>query len=311
MRSRAVPIVASFLFALATAPGTRAADVPIVDAHSQVDHEVDLGKVIELMNRAGVVRTILSARGRVTPEEIASFAGRHPERITPAVRTKGWPYARNEARYYRNLQRQLAMPEFRAMAEVILWHAKKGDKAPEWIVSLEAEQAQAALKAAITRGWPFIAHYEFAAAGEARPRIMADFEAALTAHRAHPFVLIHMGQLPAGEARRLIGTHPNLYFLVSHSNSVTVPRSRQPWINMFEGGRLTAPWKKLIMQHPNRFVLNFDNVFVEHWGDFYLEQVKLWRGALKDLPEEVAHAVAHGNAERLWRLPPAQLAAPR
>lgn len=311
MLSGAVSIVTSLLFAVAVAPGARSADVPIIDAHSQVDHDVDLAKVVELMNRAGVVRTILSARGRVSPEEIASFAAGHPDRITAAVRTKGWPYARNEARYYRNLQRQLAMPEFRAMAEVILWHAKKGDKAPEWIVSLEAEQAQAALKAAITRGWPFIAHYEFAAAGEARQRLMAEFEAALTAHRAHPFVLIHMGQLPPEEARRLIGTHPNLYFLVSHSNSVTVPRSRQPWINMFEGDGLATPWKNLIMQHPNRFVLNFDNVFAEHWGDFYLEQVKLWRGALKELPEEVARAVAHGNAERLWRLPSAQLAAPR
>lgn len=311
MPSRAVPIVAVLLFALAATPGARAADVPIVDAHSQVDHEVDLAKVIELMNRAGVVRTILSARGRVTPEEMASFAARHPDRITAAVRTKGWPYARNEAKYYGDLQKQLAIPEFRAMAEVILWHAKKGGKAPEWIVSLKADQAQAALKAAIDRGWPFIAHYEFAAAGEARPRLMAEFEAALTAHRGHPFVLIHMGQLPAEEARRLIAAHPNLYFLVSHSNSVTVPRSQQPWINMFEGHRLAAPWKRLMLQHPDRFVLNFDNVFAEHWGDFYLEQVKLWRGALKELPEDVAHAVAHGNAERLWCLPPAQLAAPR
>jgi predicted TIM-barrel fold metal-dependent hydrolase len=306
-----VSVVASLLVAVAVAPGARAADVPIIDAHSQVDHEVDLAKVIELMNRAGVVRTILSARGRVTTEETAAFAARHPHRITAAVRTKGWPYARNEARYYRDLQKQLAMPEFRAMAEVILWHAKKGDKAPEWIVSLKAEQAQAALKAAIGRGWPFIAHYEFAAAGEARPRLMAEFEAALTSHRGHPFVLIHMGQLPPEEARRLIATHPNLYFLVSHSNSVTVPRSQQPWINMFEGDRLAAPWKSLILQYPDRFVLNFDNVFAEHWGDFYLEQVKLWRGALKELPEEVANAVAHGNAERLWRLPPAQLTAPR
>lgn len=311
MRSRAVPIVASLVFALATAPGAQAADVPIIDAHSQVDHEVDLAKVIELMNRAGVVRTILSARGRVTPEEMASFATRHPECISPAVRTKGWPYARNEAKYYRELQKQLAMPEFRAMAEVILWHAKKGDKAPEWVVSLKAEQAQAALKAALDRGWPFIAHYEFAAAGEARPRLMAEFEAALTTHRGHPFVLIHMGQLPAGEARRLIATHPNVYFMVSHSNSVSVPHSQQPWINMFEGDRLAAPWKSLILQYPDRFVLNFDNVFAEHWGDFYLKQVKLWRGVLKELPEEVAHALAHGNAERLWRLPPAQLAAPR
>lgn len=292
--------------AFAAAQGARADEISIIDAHSQVDHNVDLAMVIELMNQAGVARTILSARGRIKPTEIASFAARHPDRITAAVRTKGWPYVRNEPKYYRQLKKQLAMPEFRAMAEVILWHAKKGNKAPEWLVSINAEQAQAAFQAALVRRWPFIAHYEFAAAGPARSKLMAEFEAAMTAHTRQPFVLIHLGQLPAAEAQRLISSHGNVYFMVSHSNSVSVRHSRQPWVNMFEHDRLAPQWKALIIRHPDRFVLNFDNVFAEHWGEFYLEQVKLWRGALNDLPVEVAHAVAHGNAERLWRLPVAR-----
>ena len=36
-----------------------------------------------------------------------------------------------------------------------------------------------------------------------------------------------------------------------------------------------------------------------------MQQVDLWRKALGKLPDEVAHAVAHGNAERLWKLAPA------
>ena len=75
---------------------------------------------------------------------------------------------------------------------------------------------------------------------------------------------------------------------------------------MFEGKRLLADWKKLMIEHPDRFILGFDNVWPEHWSQYYLDQIKLWREAIKELPLEVAHAFAHGNAERLWRLPPAR-----
>ncbi len=58
--------------------------------------------------------------------------------------------------------------------------------------------------------------------------------------------------------------------------------------------------------HPDRFILAFDNVWEDNWGEYYLSQIRSWRKALGDLPPDAAHAVAHRNAERLWRLPPAK-----
>ena len=89
------------------------------------------------------------------------------------------------------------------------------------------------------------------------------------------------------------------------------------WILEFTGGAvgqmaadspsiLATEWKQLTVKYPERFILGFDNVWPEHWGKFYLDQVALWRGAIRDLPAEVPHAFAHGNAERLWRLPPSR-----
>ena len=71
---------------------------------------------------------------------------------------------------------------------------------------------------------------------------------------------------------------------------------------MFSGEHLSADWKQLIIEYPDRFILGLDNVWSEHWGQPYLDQVELWREAIKDLPLEVTHAFAHGNAERLWNL---------
>ena len=45
-------------------------------------------------------------------------------------------------------------------------------------------------------------------------------------------------------------------------------------------------------------------VWSDQWQRLYVEEAARWRDALADLPEDVAHALAHGNAERLWRLPP-------
>lgn len=281
-----------------------AAPLPLIDAHSQVDEGVNLNKVIPLMDKAGVARTLLSARGRVEPEALAALAGKHPGRIVPSVRTKGEAYASNRSGYYRLLERQLGMPQFGALAEVILWHAQKGDRAPQWIVPLDSPQAQAALRAALERGWPFIAHYEFAAMGGQKEALLRQFEGLAAKHPEHPFALIHMGQLPPADARRLIGAHKNIHFLTSHSNPVVIRLSKQPWVDLFEGDRIAPAWRELILQHPDRFVLAFDNVWPEHWGPYYLEQAALWRKALGALPPEAARALAHRNAERLWRLPP-------
>ena len=128
----------------------------------------------------------------------------------------------------------------------------------------------------------------------------------LRADPGHPFVLIHMAQLGPEEVARLIATHPNLYFIPAHATPVTLDRTREPWTAMFTGRRLAPPWRALILRYPERFVLGFDNVWANHWEKLYLPQVALWREALSDLPDDVAHAVAHRNAERLWRLPPAK-----
>lgn len=298
-----LPWLAAFLL---WAPVSQGAELPIIDAHSQVDHLVNLDKVIELMDKARVSRTLLGRRGRLKAAALIALARRYPDRITPAVRTKGGAYLKNKPKYYVGLDKQLGMAEFGAMSEVLMWHAQKGDKAPEIVVPPDDARVKVALAGSIKKGWPFIVHIEFAAAGSDGPDFMEKFEAMLRANPLHPFLLIHMGQLEAGEATRLLRTHGNLHFITSHSNPVVVGRSGQPWVNLFDGNSLAAEWTALMVRYPDRFVLGFDNVWADHWGDYYLEQVALWRKALEALPANVANAVAHGNAERLWRLPPAR-----
>jgi len=277
---------------------------PIIDAHSQIDQHVDLGQVISMLDDAGVSRVILAARGKVKPGQIARLARTYPDRITASVRTKGRTYADNHPKFYKLLKAQRGMPEFRAMAEIILWHARKGNKAPKWVVAASSPQVQAALNLVYERGWPAVLHYEFRAAGGETDGLMSELVGLLRAKPAQPYVLTHMGQVDLDQARTLLENHTNLHFIPSWSNSITTPLSKQPWTNLFDGRRLSAAWQALIIKYPNQFILGFDNVFDDHWGDLYVRQVGLWREALAALPGDVAHAVAHGNAERLWKLDP-------
>jgi len=294
----------------ALVPGT---PIPIIDAHSQFPFQYDdLEIVIELMDEGGVARTILSSRGPLTAQELVSFASRYPGRIIPAVRTKNRFYRNNDRRYYRFLQKQVDMPQFGAMAEILIYHARKGlmrERAPEVVVYPDDERVQTALKYAINKKWPFVVHIEFERAGRKRNEFMSKLEILLVKYPEHPFVLIHMGQLNYASVGRLIEAYDNIYFITSHSTSIeaspirVVNEADDPRTKMFDGDHLSSAWKHLIIRYPDRFILGFDNVWPEHWGQYYLDQIKLWRKAFKELPREVAQALAHGNAERLWRLP--------
>jgi predicted TIM-barrel fold metal-dependent hydrolase len=161
----------------------------------------------------------------------------------------------------------------------------------------------------LREAWPFFAHIEFGSAGKNRYTArMTEVKALLAKYPEHPIVLIHMGQLGAAEAQALIAESPNIYFATSHANPVfAAVGGDHPWTRLFEGRRLAPEWKKVFVAHPGRFIMAFDNVLLRHWQpSYYLAQAALWQDGLRDLPSNVAHAVAHKNAERLWRLPPVE-----
>jgi len=307
------PVVRNlFAFVIATAlmapHALSAAEMPelyFVDAHSQLPRGQDPDEIIELMDKAGVWRTILSARNDRKPEDVAALATAHPDRITAAVRSKGKAFNKNTGKFPKLIHQQVSQPVFAALGEAILFHAQKGKKAPKIEVAIDSPQSQLLLDIALEKNWPYIAHYEFAAAGWDKSDYMAAFEKMVAAHPNHPFVLIHMGQLGSDDAKRLLAVHTNVYFITSHSNPVTIAKnSGQPWARLYEGKSIAPKWAELMRAYPDRFVLGFDNVWPEDWGRTYLKQAEMWRAALGELSPDLAHAIAHGNAERLWNLTP-------
>lgn len=299
-------IIITLFVALIQVANAAEDELYFIDAHSQVDHKVvPLNKVISIMKQNGVSHTILSARGKLTGKELLAFASQYPEYISPAVRTKGGPYEAGSAKFYKAINTQVASRKYSAMAEVLLYHAKKGNKAPEIIVYPDDKRVQVALNYAIENGWPFVVHIEFASLhGEERKKFMRVFKQMLDQHPEHPFILTHLGQLSKEGCLRLIENHKNVYFYTGRTNPAAVESSNQPWTNVFEGDRLDPEWKDFFVLYPNRFIFALDNVFTEHWSDFYRKQMNFWKSGLAELPTDIAHLIAHGNAENLWHIAP-------
>jgi predicted TIM-barrel fold metal-dependent hydrolase len=309
MRPSLGPALALALLLTPRAAG--ADDIRMIDAHSQVDSSVGLDQVLSVMDEAGIAHAILSSlHGASRAGDIVDAARRHPGRITPSIGLKAGRYRDGDPAAIERVRKMASGPSFGALSEVMVLHEAKGrdgKAAPEIIVAFDSPSVRAAVAIARERRWPLVVHIEFgfAYAQNQFDRYMQGLERLAAENRDLAVALTHMGQLNAANAERLIQAHPNLHFLTSHANTVWLGSRNSgsaAWINLFDGDVLAPEWRALIQRHPDRFVLAFDAVYDQDWGPSYVSQVRLWKAAFKTLPADVARAVAHGNAERLWRL---------
>lgn len=280
--------------------------IPLIDAYSRADQDINLNEIIAMMDRAGISRLILGARGKRHIRGVIQAAKAHPNRITASAKIKTKFFLQNSSEYYKMIEKQSRFPIIGAMSEVTIFYAKKGvarfgNKFSEITIDFNDPRIQAAIKIAKKKEWPLIVFLEFGSAGERYKGLMNGFKEFLRQLAPHPVVLARMGQLTKSAVESLIKGHSNIYFFTAHANPVFMSQYQsRPWTNMFSGHGLAPNWEKLVSSHPKRFILAFENVFREHWQSYYAHQACLWQRALQKLPREAAHAVAHSNAERLW-----------
>jgi predicted TIM-barrel fold metal-dependent hydrolase len=268
--------------------------IPLIDAHTQIEQTVDLNLVSRLIEQSGVSCVIMSTLFLRKNEDVVTFAAQHPGRIIPAVTVKGFGPAEWKKRIDTN--------QYGAMGEFLFYHAQKGDRAPLIKVYPDDPEAQVALRLAISQNWPFVVHIEFRSTGSERDRFMSGLETMLNRYPREPFVMIHIGELNLVEVQQLIQAHSNIYFMTSSTDPVFAKYGGPIWTNLFVSDHLAPGWKELMINHPDRFIFALDRNFPDMWSQMYLDEVAVWRRALDELPLAVAHAFAHGNAERLWHL---------
>lgn len=118
------------------------ADLYFIDAHSQVDEDIEQDELIQKMDAAGIQKTILSSRRRRRAFDIADWAEVYPDKIIASARVKSKHYKNNTKKFYKKIKKQIKSDGFNAMSEVLLYHAQKGDKADEVIIYPDDERVE-------------------------------------------------------------------------------------------------------------------------------------------------------------------------
>lgn len=169
--------------------------------------------------------------------------------------------------------------------------------APDW----RSPVIRGLIDLALDHDVPFLLHTE-----ASRPEYLIDLCRGVPELR---ILWAHAGAiLPVAEVRRAMAACPNLWVELS---------ARDPWRYVAtpiadDAGRLLPEWERLVLDHPDRFMIGSDAVWpveqLNPWdepdtGWRHLDRfLDFHRGWLAALPPEVAERVALTNALRFFRV---------
>ena len=299
-------ITACILSPISTKPAySNPGKIFFIDAHSQLPNSMLSDEIVNILDKAGIKKVILTNRDLAKNEDILRLSNKFPHRVFPIIKTKGKPWINNNDKFTEIIEKKIKKDSYYGFGEALLFHAAKGKyglKAPEYDVSSESDQFIYLLETARDRNWPLIIHIEFRSVNNYVTR-MRELEYILENNRDISFPLIHMGQLNIENVSRLIENHKNVYFMMSRANRIKGINTSQPWTTLFINKKIKDRWKKLLIKYPDRFIFCVDAVWPSDWSDqYYVKIVNHWREALKELPHNVVEQIAYKNAERLWDL---------
>ena len=303
-----------------------------IDAHSQLDHKSGgIKVVIERMSENNVKKTLLAGRSKMSWSDILGFSDEYPKKIIPLLTAKAGPkLMKRPEKYFRWIDEQFDTGKFRGNGEILVFHALKkkqyGKTPAEKVYNFTDQEIMYVMKRSMKENWPVMLHLEFRALEFGRISeeksskfnkqiYLKQLKNLLKNYPENSFVLNHLGQLNSEDVAILIKGHKNIYFTTAHSSPYfgkprnkgadqkTKQKKISPWTMVFNGKSFKSGWKTLFVTYSDRFVFAMDNVWDRHWvSETYSDQIQHWRTALTQVPDKVARAIAHENAERLWSL---------
>jgi hypothetical protein len=252
----------------------QAQELPIFDTHihySRPDWQVlTPARVLALLDQAGVQWALVSS----TPDDgTVQLYAAAPQRIVPFLR----PYRTRE--------------------DMASWHSDPA--------------VQAYVEERLQRGiYKGIGEFHLSAAQADAPTVRRCAELA-----AQQQLFFH-AHVDDATIEKFLHLYPQVRLLWAHAGMSTpaatvgrlLEQSTSLWVELSmrfdvaSAGRLDPAWRRVFLEHPDRFMVGTDTWTTSRWDDL-VSGMQSVRGWLAQLPPEVAAQIASRNAERLFGKP--------
>ena len=244
---------------------------PIFDAHIHYSEDawepLPPKRVLELLTESGITRALVSSTPTEGTERLYKAA---PDRVVPFLR----PYPSRAHRYtwFKDpaivdyVREHLERMPYRGIGEFHVAGADTHSDVVTEIVDLARERHLA-----------LHAHTD-----------LAGMQTLLARASDIPVIWAHAGfDVPETVLRDLLTRHPRLYLELSFREGIT------------EQGLLTAVWRALFMDFPQRFLVGMDTYLPSRWVELpaLVSEARQW---LSQLPDDVASDIAYENAALLF-----------
>lgn len=290
-----------------------AGQLPIIDMESSFNTgKLDLDRLIEQMDENGVA-LIAYSHDAGRPEwsdGAARVVARAPDHFIPATNGGVHPaWTQSPETFLADTKAHALSDHYPMLGEFEFRHypsprqVKRGEMFRDVNVPINGPLGEELFAFAEKSGLPFEIHYEI------EDGLLPPLEEMLKRHPRAKVIWCHLAQIRYGKrntvyspdyVRRLLETHPNLYFDLAFGGPDSVyPGSGERHATIWdaEKGGLKKEWVDLIERYPWRFVAAFD------LGGDRQEQLpeyaRRFRTFLGHLPEPTREIVAYKSA---WKL---------
>lgn len=280
--------------------------IPIIDAEFHYGG-MDLGKIINNMDRNGVALTWLGPNENQGSEESLRLNKLYPDKFVPTtVHGDGPLWHGSDINFLDKLNKEVRSGDYFAMGEFEARHYPSNTNNRDVHMPLDSNTFELVFKASSDTGVPFLIHHE------AEDAMLPELESMLTKYPKAKVVWCHFGRnrnpvtwskfTTSDAARELLIKYPNLYFDIVQSQPGSKYQTGYVDAIMYDTTQSTPTlkpeWKKVIEDFPDRFVLGSD-INGGRFGS-YDQVMNIFRTViLPAMPKDIAEKIAYKNA---WKL---------
>ena len=304
-------------------------DGPMIDGHAHWGDSFNEEAVLDRYAKSGVVAQIVMPRylgikgdWPTTDETVLKVAARHPNKlfVLAGMQRPDFTYMNwnspdsNSQKILKEIDKELEEKKVYGIGEVLVRH---------WAYANEGRTGQHAeidkrfdtvfirqiATIAIKHQVPVVIHME------GYPELVKELDTVLIEQSNLRLVWAHgCGRSGPEVIRGLLVSHPNLYCDLSNMTNTGGygsgwPRAEEFTYKFETKGIFHEPYKKLILDFPDRFFVGMDVAHQSRWamenGNTFERRVNRTRELLGTLPVSVAKKLAYENVIAVYRLPKA------